>query len=202
MTAFPDSHAQLGAPRPAETVQSHQVEDVYWGYIVRDRSRAPVGLILGQVVAVVAGLGLIALAAGLWSTPAAGQTVLGMRIAATVVLLGLAALFGWFASRGTQSELQVDLRQGEVREVVRNRAGSPTLLARYGFDALGGVFIQRGQVGGRACLTVRIGNTAQLLPVAVGHEAHLAPLRDRIGRDLLSARPVNMMPPRPVRRAA
>ncbi len=109
----------------------------------------------------------------------------------------------WFASRGTKLEVQIDTAQGEVREIVRNRAGRPSLLGSYGFDAIGGVFIDRinGQDRlpmGHAVLVLRYLNTAQTMPVAAGREDDLAPLRDRLGRDLMvktRARRADLMAP-------
>ena len=165
---------------------SFSIAETYWGYIIQARSAPPVAVILLQVLAWALGLSLAVAAAGVWVLPQTADAVelLPLRAGASLIFGAFAALLLWFASRGTEAELQVDTAQGELREIVRNRAGRPTLLGRYGFDAIGGVFIDR-KAGGRALLVLRYQNTAQILQVADGPEGALIGLRDRLGRDLM-----------------
>ncbi len=86
--------------------------------------------------------------------------------------------------------VEVDLRLGEVREVLSNRAGRTAVLSRYGFDAIGGVHLMRSGMGrsDASTLVLRYRNTSQVLRVAAGPEAALFGLRDRLGRDLMVGR--------------
>ena len=86
---------------------------------------------------------------------------------------------------------------GEVREVVRNRAGKSTLIGRYGFDSIGGVFIDRANAPSPdvATLVLRYRNTAQTLPVVRGEVSTLEALRNRLGKDLM----MDIKPRRPER---
>jgi hypothetical protein len=105
---------------------------------------------------------------------------------ASAFILSISLLFLWFASRGTRRELQVDTRLRELREVVRNKYGTSTLMGRMSFDGIGSVFIARNHdPRHRPRLVLRIGNTARLIAVAEGSEAELGDLRNRLGRDLL-----------------
>ena len=196
MTAFPNIDGFSATPRGVETAVEHNcfvVEDTYWGYVVRCTEAEPIWVRIAQGAAWFAGICFAIAAVGLWAVPMTQfeAEILPMKLGATFVLSGIAVYLLWYASRGTHSELQVDTSQGEVREIVRNQAGRPTLLGRHGFDAIGGVLIDRSTLRqGRACLVLRYGNTAQFMPVAWGFEAELKALRDRMGHDLM-IRPAN-----------
>jgi hypothetical protein len=187
MTAVPDFDV-FGAPAVAGWVRREPRETVvtatYWGYRV-EGLRAPLWLVGMQGLCWIVGVVLTVVALGLWAVPGAGgaASLAAFKLGASVPMLGVAALLLWHSSRGTRMGVEVDLRLGEVREVLSNRADRTTVLARYGFDAIGGVHLVRGN--GPSTLVLRYRNTAQVLRVAVGHEADLAGLRDRLGRDLM-----------------
>lgn len=170
----------------------YEVEDAYWGYTVRSTEAPLMSLVFAQAVAWMFGVACVISILGLWLIPssAASVGVVGMKIGATVLALSMSVFCLWFASRGTDSEIQIDTQKGEVREVVRNRAGKPTLIGRYGFDSIGSVFIDHGgrrsrDGVGAGMLVLRYRNTAQTFRVATGKLATLVPLRDRLGRDLM-----------------
>jgi hypothetical protein len=177
-----EGRAVSAAPGPKDFA----VEDTYWGYIVRARSAPPMGMMIGQAVAWIMGIGLAMAGAGVWVLPAtsAASEVLPLRFGVSIIFFAFAAILMWFASRGTEPELQIDTALGEVREVVRNRAGRPSLIGRYGFDAIGNVFVERGAAG-RGLLVMRYKNSAHVMPVAEGSEMALIRLRDRMGRDMM-----------------
>jgi hypothetical protein len=167
-------------------VAGFDLEEAFWGYIVRPRILAPIRLLISQSLAWGTGILMAMGGAGVWVLPAtsANADLLPLRWGISLIFFAFAALLLWYASRGTAAELQVDTALGEVREVMRNRAGRPTLIGRYGFDSVGGVFIGRG-LGGQGQLLLRYENTAQVLLVAEGLESDLIPLRDRMGRDMM-----------------
>ena len=175
--------AEFAANQPA-----FRVDETHWGYIVHKTGERKILISVLQFFAMFFGACFVAVALGLMLMPQAlsGSTDLTMRIGAAVVFGGMAAFLLWYASRGTQSEVQIDNTLGEVREVVRNRAGRPTLHGRYGYDAIGGVFLDRSSPKStNATLVLRYRNTAQTLPVARGPVSELEGLRNRIGRDLM-----------------
>ena len=205
MTAFPNidgyATAVLGAEK--STGQTcFEVDETYWGYVVRCTGAESRWVQMAQGVAWFAGIGFCIATLGLWAVPMTqfDTGLLPMKLGATFIMAGIAVYLLWYASRGTHSELQVDTSLGELREIVRNQAGRPTLLGRHGFDAIGGVMIDRTTLRkGRACLVLRYGNTSQLMPVAWGLENELTALRDRMGHDMMirPAHPLRQKHPAP-----
>jgi len=191
MTALPDiddflvAHADRFAPLAAPTFE---VEEQYWGYIVRATEVAPFAERLVPMMAWVGGIAFAVAGLGMWLLPQSmlGGDVLAMKLGMTSMLIGFAGFLLVYASRGTRTELQIDTALGEVREMVRNHAGRATLIGRYGFDSIGGVFLDREPgSGAEAALVLRYRNTVKTLPVARGQERHLTALRDRLGRDMM-----------------
>lgn len=191
MTAFINVEQFAGAKPVQDSkveVCSFAVDETYWGYVVRGTEDAPLRVQIAQGMAWFTGIGFAIATLGMWAIPLTQfqGDVLPMKLGATILLAGIATYLLWFASRGTRSELHFDTRLGEVREIVRNQAGRPTLVGRYGFDAIGGVHIDRSATQhGQACLVLRQGNTSQFIPVAWGPECQLLSLRDRLGLDLM-----------------
>lgn len=168
------------------------VKEMYWGYVVRSSRGAGIEILIAQVVAMIAGACLMSVAIAIWLVPVAveGPDVWAMRIGGSVISASIAALLLWYASRGTKTEIHVDNSLGEVREVIRNRTGRTTVAGRYGFDSIGGVFLDR-QSGrhDEATLVLRYQNTAQTVYVAQGSQDVLRDLCHRMGRDLMVERP-------------
>ena len=191
MSAFPNiyaNNAAMNGPGKAAESLCFAVDETYWGYVVRCTEAESVWVRAAQGAAWIAGICSCIGALGLWVVPMTQYDagLLPMKLGASFILAGIAVYLLWYASRGTHSELQIDTSLGEVREIVRNQAGRPTLLGRHGFDSIGGVMIDRTtQRKGRASLVLRYGNTAQLMPVAWGVESDLTALRDRLGHDMM-----------------
>lgn len=165
-----------------------EVVETYWGYIIRSKDGPGLSIVILQGLSMFFGACLLAIAVGLLIVPQmmTGSLDLAFRGVAAV-FFGAAAIFLlWFGTRGVETELQIDNTLGEVREVLRNRTGKSTLVGRYGFDAIGGVFLDRS-IGrqGEAALMLRYRNTTQVLPVARGSVAALEVLRNRLGQDLI-----------------
>jgi hypothetical protein len=168
------------------------VEETYWGYIIKGTERAPVWLVASQAASWAVGVVFAIVAVGMLVVPGTGDALeLALfKVAASVPLAVVAVMLFWYASRGTRIEVEIDTSRGEVREMLRNQSGRSTLLGLYGFDSIGGVFLERNREErnrskGRAALVLRYRNTAQVLRVARGAEPMLEGLRDRLGRDLM-----------------
>lgn len=165
-----------------------ELDETYWGYIIRGNDGPGFSIAVLQGLAMFVGASFIAVALGLLLVPQmlSGSVDLLMRAVAAVLFGATAVFLLWFATRGVETEIQIDNTLGEVREVVRHRAGQSTLVGRYGFDAIGGVFLDRSVGGkGEAALMLRYRNTSQVLPVARGSIPALEALRNRLGQDLI-----------------
>lgn len=164
-----------------------KVEEVFWGYKVRPGTGAPFSVLFGQAICFFLGVSLMTATFGVLVLPTlffdGGIGI--MRVGAATLMGAVAFYLLWFASRGTLTEVHVDTREHEIREVVCNRSGRPTTVARYAFDDVGGIFLETDEESGQRALLLGYGDTAQMIAVATGTEAQLLPLRDRLARDLL-----------------
>ena len=166
-----------------------ECEDVFWGYKVRSRRGVPFSVMFGQALCFFFGVCLMTASLGVLVLPTLFfDSGIGILRVGAATLMGAAGIYLlWFASRGTLAELHVDTRQREIREVVRNRSGKPTTVAAYAFDEIGGIFMEPDQETGRTHLLLGYLDTNQTIAVALGSDAQLLPLRDRLARDLLGA---------------
>jgi hypothetical protein len=165
-----------------------RVQETHWGYVVATTDKPRLSLQVTQLMAMLSGGTFAAASLSLLLLPdfLSDGAAFPLRAGAAVIFAALAAYLLWYSSRGSQVEYQVDTNQGEVREIVRNRAGRPSLMGVYGFDCIGGVYIERAnQSTGNAALCLRYQNTSQKVPVAFGYAADLEALKDRLGQDLM-----------------
>ena len=189
MTAMPSFEAfdrsDMKVGRAPSSRNSVCVDETYWGYIIKPTTRTPSRVLIGQGAAWFMAMVFAIAALGLWIMPGAafGGDVLTMKLIASIVLAGLSLMLLNFANRGTQVEIQVDTSLGEVREVVRNRAGRSNLIGRYGFDAIGAVYLDRGVSQSRLLMAYR--NSPETIEVVTGATHELDMLRNRLGRDLI-----------------
>lgn len=88
----------------------------------------------------------------------------------------------WFATRGGVVELQFDLARGELRELVRHRAGRATVLGRHDLGAGAALSIERH---GPTCrLLLRLRQDSEALCIAQGPEPAILELRRRLDGEL------------------
>lgn len=166
---------------------SFAVEDLFWGYIIRSGRGPSLGVALAQAICFFFGVCLLTAAAGILLLPTLffDGNLGAMRLGSAALFGAFAAYLLWFSSRGTQSEVHVDTSVGEIREVICNRAGKPTTVGCYGFDTIGGVYLDPAEDDRDATLSLRYRNTSQTVCVAQGTEAQLIGLRDRLANDLM-----------------
>jgi len=186
-TVDPGIGAQVSSEFAANAPR-FELDETYWGYIIRNNDGPGLSVAILQGLAMFFAACFIAVALGLMLAPQmlTGSIDMMMRGVASIFFGSASLLLLWFATRGVQTEIQIDNSLGEVREVLRNRTGKSTLVGRYGFDAIGGVFLDRTVGGkGEASLMLRYRNTSQVLPVARGSVVALEALRNRLGQDLI-----------------
>lgn len=165
-----------------------RVDETYWGYVVQSTEPPSALTVITQALASFFGAAFVVASLMMWAMPSqlASDDSVMFRLAASVLTASAAALLLWYASRGTRVQVQIDRSLGEVREVVINRSSRATLLGRYSFDEIGSVFLDRhGRRDSRATLMLRLGNSAQKVPVVSGEELMIEPLQLRIARDLM-----------------
>lgn len=162
-------------------------EDVFWGYKVRSRDTAPVSVLVVQTVCFFLGACLLTATFGVLVLPTLffDGGVGFMRIGAAVFMGAIGFYLLWYASRGSIPEIHVDRKAREIREVVANRFGGPTLVGLYSFDEISGIYLEPDEATGQSQLLLEYNDTAQTISVAAGTEAQLLSLRDRIAQDLL-----------------
>ncbi|WP_322891689.1 MULTISPECIES: hypothetical protein [unclassified Yoonia] len=163
------------------------VEDAYWGYIIRSDKGESLGFVMLQSASFLLGVGLLIGAVGMiaLSPLVFGAELTPFRMAAAVLFGAGAAYLLWFASRGTQTEIQIDTSAREIREVIRNRAGRPSTVGTHDFDAMTDVFVQDDDESDGAMLVVQDGDSGLSICVAKAPFARLTALEDRIARDVL-----------------
>lgn len=156
------------------------IEECYWGYELRMNEtalslaviwRALAGF--GSIVALIAALGVLMMSAG------AGITTLlisGLFVAVAVACANT-------GRRDTQVRVQIDTRNGELREVVDGRLGKVDVLAQYGLDAVRAVrLVGSGADNGFGQIHAEVEGYGSI-PLADGAIAPLRALRDRIAAD-------------------
>ncbi|WP_106744046.1 hypothetical protein [Yoonia maritima] len=180
-TQFSGGQGQMAKPT------HFAVEDTFWGYQIRSGRAPAIGVMMAQLFSYFFGACFMIAAVSMLALPVLffNGDVGVIRLAASVLFAAVGFYLLWFASRGSQAEIHVDTSVGEIREVISNRAGKPTTIGAYGFDAIGGVFIESQPENGLASLVLQYRDTNQRVCVAEAIEAQLIPLRDRLAQDLM-----------------
>lgn len=163
------------------------IEDASWGYIIRSDKGDSLGVVVLQSASFLLGVGFLIAAVGMvtLSPLMFGAELTPFRMGAAVLFGAASAYLLWFASRGTQTEIQIDTSLREIREVIRNRAGRPSTVGTYDFAAMTDVFVQESDAAGGAMLVVQDDDHGVSICVAKAPAAALGALEDRVARDVL-----------------
>ena len=164
------------------------VEDTYWGYLIRSHKGESFGFIMLQSASLVLGMVCLVMALGVVTlTPLMFGVALTPFRMAVVALLGVvAAYLLWFASRGTRTEIHIDTSISEIHEVIRNRAGRPTILGTHDFAKITEILIHRDDANGTALLVLQGDETVLSICIAMASAPRLDVLHDRLARDVMS----------------
>jgi hypothetical protein len=196
MTALPDVQMfSPDVPGAKRDKRPYLIQETYWGYILRSSARPDMTVLAAQGASWLLGILALAGVGALWFGPsaAAAAELFGFRIGFSTLLTSLGMFLLWFASRGSLAEVQVDTARGEVREVLCNRVGRPTVLGRYGFDAFLDVRLEpvggHGSAGrrkqGDVVVVLQFRNTSHRIEVVAGSRDDLTSLQDRLAVDLM-----------------
>lgn len=165
------------------------LEERQWGYILNAPGRTYAGMNLIQCLSLFVAAYLLAFPLS-WMIPqlagfvASQSLLLGVTAAVVVALLSLP--FVWFATRGTKAYVHVNLHRNEMREVVPNLIGKPTVLNSVSFKDIGGVRIDHGAAGDRAVLLLCEGGRWRRIAMLDGERHRLTRLREKLANDVLS----------------
>ena len=175
----------LGSLRDAGGKDSLCVNAQPWGYVIRSGTKPPFGVILGQVLAYFMGVCFVTAGFGLLLLPGfGGEAGVGpLHIGAATLLCAGAAYLLWFSSRGGLVEVQIDTTAKEIRELIQNRVGKPSVIGRYAFNDIGGVYVETGS--GAAAAQLVLGYRGNMVLVAEGDSDELTVLRTQLSRDLM-----------------
>ena len=157
-----------------------------WGYVLNAPGMTYAELTIAQRLSVLLAAYLLAFAIGCATPWVFGLTSAfdPMRLAVVLFFAALALPFGWYATRGNKAYIYVNLYRSELREVVPNLIGRPTVIRRMPFSEIGGVRIDHQGEGERAVLMLWQNGEWRRIAKLDGQRRHLTTLRERLARDL------------------
>jgi hypothetical protein len=175
----------LDALRPDRKGRHLSIMAEPWGYIVRAGNRPPLDLLILQVLAYFLGVCFVTAGIGILVLPAlmSGFDLGPLRMGAAVLFGAGAVYLLWFASRGSKVDVHVDTTAREIREVIANRVGKPTVLKCYAFGDIGGIYVETA--AGDAPAQLVLGYRGRSVLIALGETEELDELRKRLSRDLM-----------------
>lgn len=164
------------------------LEERRWGYILNAPGKSYLQMNMMQRVSVFVAAYLLA-----YSLSCLVPLVTGMSMGFDILRVSAAALVGlmslpfiWFATRGTKAYIYINTYRNELREVVPNLIGKPTVLRRVPFKDIGGVRIDHGGAGERAVLMLWQGSQWRRVAVLEGGRHGLTSLREKLAKDFFS----------------
>ena len=162
------------------------VDERRWGYILNAPGMTIAQLNIWQRLSVLVATYLLS-----FSLACLVPMFLGMMphfdilcVAASVLMTLLAMPFAWYATRGSKAYIYVNTYQNELREVVPNMIGKPTVLRRIPFSEIGGVRVDHGGEGQRAVLLLWQGGSWRRVAVLEGGRGDLTSLREKLAKDV------------------
>jgi hypothetical protein len=188
MTAYADITAAGADPA---IVPALDIRDTQWGFVVTenapDVSREAV-----TEVAMKSGAALLLLAAATqWLLPGSmfSGDVLLMKLVLAAALAGMAGVLFVFADRGFIPELQVDAALREIRLCARTLRGVTRVQNRIPMREIEEVFVRPdAEEPGLTELCFRVDGVAEPVRIAAGSAGDLAPVLERLTRDLRTPR--------------
>ena len=162
------------------------VEERRWGYVLNAPGMTYAELNLSQrlsvlVAAYLLSFGIACVIPVLMGMPSTDDILCQ---AAAVFFAALAMPFAWYATRGNKAYIYVNTYRNELREVVPNMIGKPTVLRRMPFSDIGGVRIDHQGAGERALLLLWQGGEWRRIAVLEGCRRELTTLREKLARDV------------------
>ena len=169
-----------------------EINEAYWGYILSIENKDSKFMNALQAFSLLVGISFLVVATTIWLSPATllSSDILIFKLIASAALAAAGIILMHFSTRGTYSELEIDVSLGEIREIIRNHHGEPSLLGRYSFSEVNSVFIERSTDLDSVSLRILYDNSAQLVEIAKGEVDVLERLCGRLARDVENNRRV------------
>lgn len=164
------------------------IDETYWGYIIRRTTRRMSVQDILMVLSGVLGFAFIFSSLGMWLISGGGVGVgaFSMKLGLSVLWVAIGVQLILYSRRGGVTELQIDNRLGEIRQMIRRRSGRVIPVSRYGYDSISSVFLHRDAGGpDEAAIMLRFHHTNSVVQAAIGPVVAVEALLQRMGRDLL-----------------
>jgi hypothetical protein len=188
MTAHADITAAGALPA---FVPALDIRDTHWGFVVTEIADGVPREALIEGAMKFGSAALLGAAAAQWLMPGSmfSGDVLVMKLVLTSALAGCAAMLFRFADRGFLPELQVDAALREIRVGARTLHGTSRVQNRIPMREIEEVFVRSDAAEpGRTELCFRVEGLAEPVRIASGTAADLAPVLERLTRDLRTPR--------------
>ena len=163
------------------------VRETQWGYVVRSINPGGAWQLVIDRIARFGTFSVWVAVIGIWLAPLSMAPDMAFVAKAFVSagVLALTYLLVSFTKRLSGYEFQVDTNRRELRTAVLNARGQSWIRASYRFDEIKDTVLQRSRLDDSArSLCLRCKGVAEMVPVAVGNEATLLAVHDRLMRDL------------------
>ena len=167
------------------------VQSTHWGYVIRPSEERMARSALLEMAAMFSGVMLYMFAIGQWLLPGSLQnaSVLPMKIALTVVPMGLGLYLMTAARQGLVRELQLDWVKGELRFVMRNRLGVGRLARKMPFREVARVMVNYGSNPGRqAKLVLHLSGGRESVTVLTADVDEVGRVREMLQKDVFHGR--------------
>ena len=189
MTAHADISA-TGNESPVH-VPALDIRDTLWGFVVTEQPGGPAWDIVTEAALKFVALSVVAAGAAQWLLPGSlfAGDVLVMKLVLTVALGALALVLFRVADRGFLAELQVDAALREIRLGSRNAHGATRVMNRIPMRDIEEFFVRpASDQPGTTELCFRVAGLGEPVRIAAGTVADLAPVLERLTRDLRTPR--------------
>jgi hypothetical protein len=172
-------------------VPALEIRDTQWGFVVSEPANGLSRETLSEAALKFTSAALLIAAAAQWLMPGSmfSGDVVVMKLVLTAALAALAAVLFRVADRGAVTELQVDAALREIRVGDRTLHGASRIRNRIPMREIEEVFVRPDSMEpGQTELCFRVTGHADPIRIASASVAELAPVLERLTRDLRTPR--------------
>ncbi len=175
---------------PADVPAALEIRDTRWGFVVTEVPRPGRAGELPELGLKFVAATFLVSALAQWLLPGSifSGDVVVMKLILTFALLGAAATVFAFADRGFGAELQVDAVLREIRVCTRNAQGVAHLTDCIAMRDIEECFLRPSERPGLTEICFRVAGHAEPVRIAAGLLTDIAPILERLTRDLRTPR--------------